>query len=108
MAFGTIKGAHCPGCAGELTYRKAGGESEHPDAHEVGLCVRCVAMALCTATVAQHGDIGMRPESHNYPGHQKRMEGHTRRLRQLVRRLDREKATGVEAKEAEVAEDLDP
>lgn len=85
-----IEGSRCPHCGGPLTYESvpqaAGGGREAavpPSAGEIALCVRCVSMVLCMAMVAIHGDVGDRPQSHHFPGHDDRMRDHQERLRRM-------------------------
>lgn len=85
----TIEGARCPSCGGPLTYEAmhptTGGGTvvvPPPSAREIALCLRCVALVLCQATVAIHGDVGDAPQSHHFPGHDDRMRGHEDRMRQ--------------------------
>ncbi len=95
----SLDGHRCPACGGPLTYevfanaaRAGRWLADVPPAGDLALCVRCVALVLCKATVAIHGDVGERPGSHNFPGHEERMRAHEERMRRmgLVNDLDDE------------------
>jgi hypothetical protein len=85
-----IQGARCPYCGGPLTYEvidlvivenhKVG---QVPPVGELSMCVRCVWLVLCRGTIAIHGDLGDRPQSFNFPGHDERIRAHQERLRRM-------------------------
>lgn len=82
----SLDGHKCPTCGGPLTYEAIhylpDGEPspETPSAADLAICVRCVVLVLCKATVAIHGDVGDQPGSNNFPGHEERMRAHEQRV----------------------------
>jgi hypothetical protein len=86
----SIEGHRCPCCGGPLTYEAFQHTTRDgrtivsvPSPKGLALCVKCVALALCVATVARHGDVGEKPHSHRFPGHEERMRAHEDRIRGL-------------------------
>lgn len=85
-----IEGICCPHCGGPLTFEAFPQSNRDgrvvlsiPSADALHMCVRCVSLVLCMATVAIHGDVGERPQSHHFPGHDERMRDHEERMRQM-------------------------
>lgn len=101
----TLSGYRCPACGRPLTYFllghvEAGAEvvAGIPEPGELAMCIRCVALVLCKAAVAIHGDLGDEPESHNFSGHEQRMRDHEDRIRGM------DLASGVNEMDEELVE----
>ncbi|MCX5674883.1 MAG: hypothetical protein NTX87_07730 [Planctomycetota bacterium] len=84
--------ADCLACGKPLTTTRLmpADEQRHPaSTATVKLCVLCVGRALVRATLAIHGEPSPHPESHRCLGHEERMQAHEKRIRRMLRKLDR-------------------
>ena len=73
---------HCSRC-GRLLYPAQPMPTSYEEDVVIGICVRCVCLALCKMTITLWGNLGDHPRSDVHRGHDQRIHDHVQRLQYI-------------------------